>query len=329
MKKPYMKIHVAILAGWAVLATAGRGDHMTTLSGQTYSNFVVQHYDQQGYRVYHDGGVTNVPYAEIRPELRGHYKALSMIPISRAKLERAAAAGAGPDDLQTLSGQIYRNVTVKKVEDGQMVIEHDTGMDTVHFPVLSAAMQERARRMPVVPDPAPGPSDMVTTYGQIFRNTQIIREEPDGLTFRHDGGQTKLGFPALGVEMQQTYGYDPVQAWKYSRDMAAADRAASTPAAEAGAPTGPPTFEVYAIETEKLPDFKFWVRFAVRNITDTHQSVQAFPAQEKMVAVADQKTIELEAGSSKELQQFVVSIAPTYLVLSTENYRTNCPLVWE
>jgi hypothetical protein len=328
MKKPYMKIFFAILAGGLGLATAGRGDNMTTLAGQTYSNFVVQHYDQQGYTVYHDGGVTHVPYSEIRPELRGHYKALSMIPISRAKLERTEAGVAGPADLVTLSGQVYRNVEVKKVEDAHLVIAHDTGMDTVHFSALSAAMREKARRMPVVPDPAPGPQDIVTTYGQVFRNTEIVREEPDGLTFRHAGGQTKLGFPALGVEMQQKYGYDPVQAWQYGRETAAASRATGAPEAEK--PTGPPTFEVYAIETEKLPDFKFWVRFAIRNITDVHQDVKAYPTQEKMVAVADPKTIELEPHSSKELQQFVVlSIAPTYLVLSTENYRTNCLLVWK
>lgn len=326
-----MKIFLAILCGGAVLAAGARGENMKTLAGQTYSNIVVQQFDQEGFVILHDGGQTNVFFREISPELRGHYKALSMIPVMRDKVDGEAAAPAGPGDIETLSGMIYRNAEVKKIEDRQVLIAHDTGMDTVYFSSLSKAMREKVRRMPVVADPAPGPRDIVTTYGQMFRNTEILLTEPDGLTFRHDGGETKLGFPALGEEMQEKHGFDPIQAWKYARDKAAARRAAEEPVvAEEEEPTGPPTFEVYAIETQRLEDEKYWVRFAVRNITDDEIAVDASPAQEQLVSLTDSKIINIPAQSKKELQQFVVyNTPPTYLKLFTDTYRTNCLLTWE
>jgi len=324
-----MKNFFVMLCLAAVCTGAARGDNMTTLAGQTYTNFSVQQYDQDGYVVLHDGGRTTVLFTEINPELRGHYKALSMIPISRAHRGGEAEAPAGPDDLVTHSGQIYRNFTVKKIEESVIVIAHNTGTETVYFSSLSEEMQERVRSKKVTPDPPAGASDIVTTYGVVFRNTTITLEEPDGLTFSHDGGITKLGFPALSEAMGKKHGYDSVTAWKYGRDMAAKRREAlEVPEVEEA--IGPPTFTIYAVETQNLPDDKFWVRFAVKNITDEHQRVLVVPCEKKLRAIYSSKTIEIPPQSSKELQQFVIPGAmPAFLKANTDTYHTNTALIWE
>ena len=227
-----MKTMVAVLcAGLGVAIPAGAED-MTTLSGQTYSNIVVQGFDEKGFFVRHDGGSNLVSYAEIMAELRGHYKAQSLfpIPVNRLSGEKAETP-TGPNDLETLSGQVFRNVVLKKVNADSILIAHDTGMATVSFLVIPQAEQQKWRTgTAVVPDPPPGAADLVTAYGQVFRAVEILREEPDGLTIRHAGGVTKLGFPALGEEMQKKYKYDPVAGWNYRRDQAAQKAAAAQPA---------------------------------------------------------------------------------------------------
>jgi len=323
-----MKILFLILGVSLGLAAAAWGDDMKTLTGNTYSNFVVQQYDSDGYVVIHDGGFTNVLFSEISPGLRGHYKALSTIPISRTRRGGEAEAPAGPGDLVTHSGQIYRNITVKKVEENRILIAHDTGIDTVYFSSLPDEMQVKVRSMSVKPDAAPGTDDIITSYGVVFRNTEIIREEPDGLTFTHDGGVTKLGFPALSVELGEKYGYEPMAAWKYGRDQAA--KKATTLSLSEDKPNGPATFTVYAVETEKLPDDKFWVRFAVKNITDEPLSIVAVPCEKQMRPIFSQKTLEIPPQSSKELQQFVIlGQPPAYLKVSTDTHYTNTLLNWE
>ena len=97
-----------------------------------------------------------------------------------------------------------------------------------------------------VSEAPPGSNDVVTTDGRIFRNVQVWKTEPDGLTLRHDAGLTKLEFPLLPEDWQKKYGYDPEQAATYQRGVAdamqeaarnqqllreqiAADRAKETP----------------------------------------------------------------------------------------------------
>lgn len=329
-ERDFMKILYTILSLSVGLAAAAWANDMITLTGQTYSNIVVQQYDQEGYTVIHDGGSSRVLFKDINPELRGHYKALSMIPISLNRLSRTQEAPAGPNDIETLSGQIYRNAVVKEIEEDRFHITHDRGLDTVYFSTLPAAMQKKVRtQMKVVPDVPPDADDIVTTYGVVFRNTEIILEEPDGLTFRHDGGTTKLGFPALSEAVCTQYGYDPETAWKYGRDKTAQKIAAQKGTVEEK-PNGPATFEVYALETQTLEDNKYWIRFSVRNITEETQTVKTAPCQKEFRAVMDDKTFVIPTKEAKELQQFVVpNVAPMYLRCETDTYYTNCVLNWK
>lgn len=72
-----------------------------------------------------------------------------------------------------------------------------------------------------IPAP-PGSNDLVAADGQVYRNVQVWKNEPDGLTIRHDGGLVKLEFPLLPEDWQKKYGYDPEGAAAYKRTVAAA-----------------------------------------------------------------------------------------------------------
>ena len=326
----FQRILWAGLGVCAGLAAAARADDMVTISGQTYTNIVVQQYSRHGLVILHDAGRAEVPFADIQPELRAHYKARAIIPIPLGKMAGEKEEPAGPNDLATLSGQIYRNVVLKRVDADRIFIGHDTGMDTVFFSALSPAQQEKYRTgTPVVPDPAPDGDDIVTTYGHIFRNTEILQVEPDGLTFRHTGGVTKLYFPALGEELQKKHSYDPITAWNYQRQMAA--KKVTVVAAEPEpVSTVPANVAVYGIETEKLPDNKFWVRFSLRNLTDQPLTVQAVPCTDKRVPITDGKAIPVNPSAVAELQQVVVpELQPGILKITSGAYTTNCVLTFQ
>ena len=83
-------------------------------------------------------------------------------------------------------------------------------------------------QLPAPPLPAaPARSnDFVAADGRIFRNAQVWKSEPDGLTFHHDEGLTKLEFPLLPEAWRQKYGYDPEAAATYRQAVADAVREA-------------------------------------------------------------------------------------------------------
>ena len=323
--------------GWVILC-AGLGsslaiqaEDMKTLAGQTYSNIVVRSYDREGYFIRHDGGTNLVPYPEISAELRGHYKALSLAPVPASRLSGEKEAPAGPDDLETLAGQIYRNVIVKKVGEDAILIAHDTGMATVSFAAIPRDQHEKYRTARAVPDPEPGADDLVTAYGQIFRHVEITLEEPDGLTFRHDGGVTKVGFPALTEEVRQKYKYDPIAGWQYRRDQAAQKTRAEQEAAAAAAEpqsVGPAVVEVRDLATEALPDNSYRVSFTLKNVTDQAQSVAATVRDASRLALIS-RTIELAPKAATKLLQIdVPGIQPAGLLVVGGTYRTNIVLNW-
>lgn len=316
--------------GWAAgLAVAARGEDLTTLSGQTYSNIVVQRFDRQGLFIEHDGGSAEVPFQDIHAELRGHYKSRSRIPVAADRMAGEQEEPPGPNDLATLSGEIYRNVVLKHVGAETIRIAHDTGMATVYFTAIPPALREKYRKdIPVVPDPAPGPNDLVATYGQVFRNVEIVREEPDGLTFKHDGGVTKLWFTALPEELRQKHAYDAVAAWKYQREMAAASRPAPVePATEVS--DVPATISIHGIQTKTLPNDNYWVRFSVRNLTDQTQTIRIVPCEQSMAAIMSAKSVQIPARVEDAMQQIVVpQIQPRYLKITAGPYQTNCVLNW-
>ena len=71
-----------------------------------------------------------------------------------------------------------------------------------------------------VPETPPGSNDLAAVDGRIYRNVQVWKAEPDGVTFRHDEGLTKLAFPLLPEDWQKKYGYNPEAAAAYQRVLA-------------------------------------------------------------------------------------------------------------
>ena len=326
-----MKFGRMILGVGLGLAATAPAEDMKILSGQVYSNVLVLSYDRAGYSIRYDGGTNVVPYADVGTELRGHYKALSLAPVPASRLAREKEEPAGPNDLETLSGEIYRNVILKKVAEDSILIAHDTGMATVSFSSLAPEAQDKFRRGTPDPDPEPDAGDLVTAYGQVFRNVEIIREEPDGLTFRHDGGLTKVGFPALQEEMRLKYNYDPVAGWKYARDKIAQKALAEQEAAAAAAEiqsVGPTLVEVKDLTTEALPDHSFRVSFTLSNVTDQQRSVATTVRDAKRLELIT-RTMDVPAHAGTKLLQIdVPEIKPAGLLVVCGPYRTNVVLNW-
>ena len=68
----------------------------------------------------------------------------------------------------------------------------------------------------------PGSNDLALADGRIYRNVQVWKVEPDGVTLRHDAGLDKVDFPQLPEAWRRTYGYDPEAAAAYRQAVAAA-----------------------------------------------------------------------------------------------------------
>ena len=160
---------------------------------------------------------------------------------------------------------------------------------------------------------------------------EIIREEPDGLTFRHDGGLTKVGFPALQEEMRLKYNYDPVAGWKYARDKIAQKALAEQEAAAAAAEiqsVGPTLVEVKDLTTEALPDNSFRVSFTLSNVTDQQRSVATTVRDAKRLELIT-RTMDVPAHAGTKLLQIdVPEIKPAGLLVVCGPYRTNVVLNW-
>lgn len=324
-----MRIYFAALGVSALLSGAVWAEDLTTLTGETYTHVVVQQYDSRKLFIHHDGGTNSVLFTNILPELRGHYKALSMRPIPIALPSEERESPVGPNDLVTLAGQVFRNVSVKMVEDRAIRIAHDTGMATVNFSAIPLELHKKYRmEMPVTPDPEPTDHDLVSAYGQIFRNVEILLVEPDGLTFRHDGGVTKLGFPALPEELRQKHGYDSVVAWKYGRDKAA-KKMSEQQKSMSDSEGVPAPVAILQVQTEILPDNAFRIRFAVQNLTDEEQSIQFSPLDSKMGALISSRSVEIRPRAEGKLLQIEIpAVQPHYLSISCGAYRTNVVLSW-
>ncbi len=326
-----MKYFYAILCVCIGIPFAATGEDMTTLSGQTYSNIVVQQYDDQSLYISCDTGLVTVLFTDIMPELCGRYRSLSWNPISISRLSAEPEAPAGTNDLATLyGGPIYRNVVVKGVEEYAVVIGHDGGTARVYFSEIPKSLWKKYQTgMRLVPDVPAGANDFVANNGQVFRNVEITRVEPDGITLRHDGGRTKLWFPSLTEEQQQKFQYDPIAARKYYREEAAKKRALL----EAGPEVeydGITPISVYNVETTVLPDSEYQINFSVRNISDEPQDIRAIPQDTKGTAIIGGKKVTLPVSPDGKMMQMQIPVIQpkTLVVYSGAAYRTNISLTW-
>lgn len=333
-----MKFHCVIFFVCVGASAATWGEDMTTLTGQTYSNIAVQRYDWEGIYVRHDAGISKVYYREISVELRDHYKKMVPLPTPEEMIIPTPSGSVGENDLPTLSGQIYRDVTVKRVEADAVHVGHDGGVAKVYFSEIPEEIREKFRTVspPSVPEIPPGPNDLATTEGQIYRNVQVRNIEPDGLTFHHDGGVTRVGFTALPEELQKKYEYDPKAAVAYQKAMTeakkqaengqAAIRAQNEAAHQKQVKAEP--IRVFEVRTDKVKKTAFGihqyrVRFSVRNYDDNPCIIR--------VTVGDygHGKFTIPANSTQAgLEVIGQYVQPKTLTVSSGSYSTNQILHW-
>ena len=310
------------------------GEDITTLGGQTYSNVTVLRYDQKGIFIQHDAGTNKVAFKEILPELRDYYKKISRSLLLNPEKSDAADEPAGPDDLVTRNGQIYRNVIVRSVEPYAVVFSHEAGSAKVYFSEIpDKTMRDKYRTAAPVPFEPAGSNDLVTADGQIFRNVRVDREEPDGLTFRHDGGVTKLQFPALPEDLQKQYKYDYQAAMKYRRDMTAQKKREQEEAAARSGQGGDVKEPVAVFDASgtALPNGEYWVRFTVRNLTAQLQTIRVIPYDYKDLPIAGGKKIKIPANGSGDGQKVEIQVPltkPIKLLVICGSFQVSRTIKW-
>ena len=334
-------------ARWAFLAVllagplASGAEEMLTLTGETYTNVVVLRYDNKGYFIRHDGGDVKIPYKAVLPELREYYKKLASYLTPEQKGLDEKEEPPGPGDLATRSGRIYRDVVVKKVDAYAVYFSHDGGVGKAYFSdIPDPAMREKYRTAtPVAPDLPPGTNDLVTNDGYVFRHVEIRLAEPDGLTFRHDGGVTKLQFASLSEAVRKQHGYDPKAAAKFQRDLAeerkrqkedeAVRRALSKFDAQNQVLGVAEPISVSDVKTHRLPNSEFLVDFTVKNFTDQLLLIRAIPYDAKTKALMGGKKFKIRPRSEGVRLEVTVPLVPPHeLRIYCGEFQTNRTLRW-
>ena len=327
---------------WMAIALgtlAARGEDLTTLQNATYTNVKVLRHDRQGLFIRHDGGEATIPFSAVLPELREYYKRMAS-DLTPAKEASAPEPPAGPDDLEVRGGRIYRNVVVRKVESYAVQLDHDGGSVKVYFTdIPDKEARDRVRTATPVPIEPPGPDDIITVDGQIFRKVEVLQTEPDGLTFRHAGGVTKRRFVSLPEDVRKRYGFDPAAEKKYLRDQAEAKKQAQEDEATRRAlkkfdPQSAPTgvaepLAIVGVKTRKLPNKEFQVSLTVENRTDQLLFIRTIPYDAKMKALAGGKKFKIQPHAKGEQLELVVPLVPpSELRIYCGDFQTNRTLRW-
>lgn len=334
-----MKARWIFLIGLLAAGSAAAED-LFTATGEVYTNVVVLRYDRRGYFIRHDGGDVKVPYKAILPELREYYKKKASYLTPEQKGVDEKEEPPGPNDLATRAGRIYRDVVVKSVDAYAVHFQHDGGSAKVYFSEIpTKEMRDKYRTAtPVAPDLPPGSNDLVAADGQVFRHVEIRLVEPDGLTFRHDGGLTKLRFVALTEETQSKYGYDEKAAVKYQREIADEKKRqkedeAVRRALEKFEPQEDPGVAVpltlVDVQPKKGGSGEYRILFAVQNLTGKMLSIRAIPYDGKGKALVGGERFKVPPNARVEDMDIVVPmVQPRELRVYCGSFYTNRLLRW-
>lgn len=76
---------------------------------------------------------------------------------------------------------------------------------------------------------------ITTVNGRTFRNVEVLKQDPDGLMFRHAQGIAKISFSDLPAEIQERFSYKPEAAAAFVKEHVDAEREAKAKAAAARA----------------------------------------------------------------------------------------------
>ena len=327
-----MRIRCAFLClcvGWAM---ASRGEDLTTLTGLTYTNIAVQRYDWEGIFIKHSGGISKIYFNEIQADQREHYKQMVPAPVAEEKPAPAPPADLGPGDIVTRSGQVYRHAAIRQTQPDVVAIHHSGGVAQVPFADLPEDLRKQLRHPSRIAPSVPlGSNDLATADGQVFRNVQVRKIEPDGLTIQHDAGLIKLPFPVLPEDWQKKYEYDPQKAEAYQRATAAAKEQADrdqqaireqNAAAHAKQVKAEP-IRVFEVSASKTGADEYRVRFSVRNYDDKPRTITA------TIGMLGSKEFAIPANSSQSgLEVTIMYEQPKYLRVRSGSYSTSQVLDW-
>ncbi len=119
------------------------------------------------------------------------------------------------ENLTTVGGVTYTDITISKVEPDGIRILHSGGAARIPASQLSAHFKQQhslTNFVATLTPPVEAPQTIVTLDGKTYAKSIIKRIEPDRLFIVYEEGATVLEFTNLSADMQKKYGYDPVKA---------------------------------------------------------------------------------------------------------------------
>lgn len=132
------------------------------------------------------------------------------------------------ENLTTVAGVTYLDITISKVEPDGIRILHSGGAARIPASQLSAHFKQQHGLTQFAAKPTPPveePQTIVTLDGKTYAKATIKRIEADRIFIVYEEGATVLDFTNLSADMQKKYGYDPVKAQEIALKREADERA--------------------------------------------------------------------------------------------------------
>lgn len=127
------------------------------------------------------------------------------------------------EDLVTLNGLTYTNITISRIEPDAIRILHSAGAARIPASQLPALFKTQHALTFTDAPKAEEPQNIVTTSGKTYAGAVVKRVEPDRIMVIYKEGATVIPMTDLPPEMQQKYNFDPVKAKAYADNRAAAE----------------------------------------------------------------------------------------------------------
>ncbi|MEM9479223.1 MAG: hypothetical protein AAGA58_06110 [Verrucomicrobiota bacterium] len=84
--------------------------------------------------------------------------------------------------------------------------------------MIALAALASAAVLQFTPGHAGHPASISTLAGKEYHGVEVLKVDPDGLTFRHDRGMAKVPFKDMPFDLRDRYSYDPNVANEFVRD---------------------------------------------------------------------------------------------------------------
>lgn len=132
------------------------------------------------------------------------------------------------EDLTTLNGTTYLDITITKVEADGIRIQHKSGAAKVPASQLPAPFKQQHglnQFAPTIDLSHEAPTTIATLDGKVYEKAVVKRVDADRIFILYAEGASTLDFTILPQDLQKKYGYDPVKALEAREKREAAERA--------------------------------------------------------------------------------------------------------